>query len=548
VISRHDPNVLWHASQILLESRDEGQTWKEISPDLTRNDKAKQDYSGGPITRDNTGVEVYATIFAVSESPHEAGTIWAGSDDGLVHITRDGGRNWSNVTPKGIPDWIQINAIDVSPHEKGGATVAATMYKHDDDRSYIYRTGDYGKTWKRIDSGIPEGAFARVVREDPVRPGLLFAGTETGLYVSFDAGASWQRFQRNLPVVPITDLTIKENDLVVATQGRAFWILDDLGSLRAWKPEIASAKLHVFPPAPAYRWEGGGGPEGLPPPTAAGQNPANGVVVTYAIQEKPEEKTPLTVEFLDGETVLRSYSSAKKEKEGADEESADKPLEPKAGVNRVVWDMRLTKPDLLPKAVIWGSSLGPKVAPGTYAVRLKMGDATATEKVTILPNPLVAISAEDLRAQHALMKDAMAGVSECHEAVRQVREVKGELKEMGERAERLGKGAALKDQAKALSEKLTAVEKKLVNPDIQSNQDVLNFTPAMDHEFAGLANVVSSADSRPTDASLAYYKDVRARLDAVQAELKAIWEKDLAAFNDAVRKADIPPVPVMKKP
>jgi photosystem II stability/assembly factor-like uncharacterized protein len=546
VVSRHDPSVLWHASQVLLESRDEGQSWREISPDLTRNDKTKQDYSGGPITRDNTSVETYGTIFALGESPHEPGTLWAGTDDGLVHLTRDGGRNWSNVTPRGIPEWIQINAIDVSPHEKGGATIAATMYKHDDFRPYLFRTTDYGRTWKRIDAGIPDGAFTRVVREDSGRAGLLFAGTETGLYVSLDGGASWQRFQRNLPVVPITDLTVKENDLVVATQGRAFWILDDLSPLRSWKPEIGSARLHVFAPAPAYRWEGGGGPEGLPPPTAAGQNPANGVVVTYVLKEKPQEAAPLTVEILDGDTLLRTYTSKKKEKEGEDD-TGDKPLEPKAGVNRVIWDMRLSRPELLPKAVIWGSSSGPKVAPGTYTVRLKMGDQTATEKIEILPNPLVAISPEDLGAQHALMKGAMAGVSESHEAVRQIREVKGQLKEIGERAERLGKGTALRDQAKALSEKLTAVEKKLVNPDIQSNQDVLNFPPALDHQFAGLASVVSSADAKPTDAAAAFYRETRAKLDAIQAELKTLWNTDLAAFNDAVRKAEIPPVTPMPK-
>jgi photosystem II stability/assembly factor-like uncharacterized protein len=546
VVSRHDPAVLWHASQILLESRDEGQTWKEISPDLTRNDKAKQDYSGGPITRDNTSVETYGTIFALAESPHEAGTLWVGTDDGLVHITRDGGRNWANVTPRGIPEWIQINAIDASPHERGGATIAATMYKHDDFRPYLYRTRDYGRTWTRIDAGIPDGAFTRAVREDPVRPGLLFAGTETGLYVSFDAGGGWQRFQRNLPVVPITDLAIRQGDLVVATQGRAFWILDDLGPVRAWRPELSSAKLHVFAPAPAYRWEGGGGPEGLPPPTSAGQNPANGVVVTYFLKEKPDEKAPVTVEILDGETVIRSYTSAKKEKEG--DEDGDKPLEPKAGVNRVVWDMRLAKPALLPKAVIWGSSSGPKIAPGTYGVRVKAAGETATERITVLSNPVVAISPEDLRAQHALMKDAMAGVSDCHESVRQIREVKGQLKEVGDRAERLGKGTNLKDQAKALSEKLTAVEKKLVNPDIQSSQDVLNFPPALDHQFAGLASVVSSADAKPTDASLAFYKETRGKLDAIQAELKALWDTDLVSFNEAVRKAEIPPVAVMKKP
>jgi len=238
VISPHDPNTIYHGAQVLLRSRNEGQTWEEISPDLTRNDKAKQAKSGGPITHDDTGIEIYDTIFYVVESKQEAGTIWVGTDDGLVQLTRDGGKNWSNVTPKGLPEWIRINAIDLSPHDKGKAYVAATMYQFDDLRPHLYKTTDYGKTWTKITTGIPDNAFTRVVREDPGRAGLLYCGTELGLYVSFDDGAHWQPFQQNLPVVPITDLTIKDKDLVVATQGRAFWVLDDVTPLHEYKDAV----------------------------------------------------------------------------------------------------------------------------------------------------------------------------------------------------------------------------------------------------------------------------------------------------------------------
>jgi len=302
LISAHDPNVLYHAAQVLLRSRDEGQSWDEASPDLTRNDKSKQDYSGGPITRDNTGVEVYGVIFSVMESPHEAGTIWVGTDDGLVHVTRDGGKNWQNVTPKGIPEWIQINSVEVSPHDKATAYVAATMYKHDDFRPYLYKTNDYGKTWTKIVGGIPAGAFTRVLREDPTRRGLLYAGTETGLYLSFDDGASWQPLQLNLPVVPITDLKVKDKDLVVATQGRSFWILDDLTPLHDYKAGIASERVHLFAPRPAVRMEGGGFDDDASS-RAVGKNPPNGVVLSYWLKEKPAEKEILTVEILEAPSV-----------------------------------------------------------------------------------------------------------------------------------------------------------------------------------------------------------------------------------------------------
>ncbi len=562
VISPHDPNTLYHAAQVLLRSRDEGQSWEEISPDLTRNDKTKQGKSGGPVTHDDTGVEVYDTIFTVMESPIEKDLIWVGTDDGLVQLTRDGGKNWQNVSPKGIPEWIRINSLDVSRKEKGTCYVAATMYQFDDFRPYLYKTTDYGRTWTKIVNGIPENAFTRVIREDPERRGLLYAGTELGLFVSFDDGANWQPFQFNLPVVPITDMTVKEGDLVVATQGRAFWILDDLTPVRVFKEAIAAERLHLFKPRPAVRFPGGGfgGGEEEGSIPSIGKNPPNGVLVNYFLKEKPGEKEVLTVELLEGNKLLRTFTSEKKTREGEEagapaggvasgpgEEEGEKPIEPKAGLNRLVWDMRILRPSLLPRAVIWGNSRGPKVAPGTYAVRMKFAGQTLTEEFEVRSNPEAGATAEDLRKQFDLLRQAREGLSACHEGVQQIRDVKNQVKEIGERAEKLGKGKTLQEKGKALSDKLTAIEKKLVNPDIKSNQDVLNFEPALDHQFAGIATVVASADAKPTDASPAYLKQIQGELSAVQAELKAVLEKDLADFNKAVREQDIPPVVVVPK-
>jgi photosystem II stability/assembly factor-like uncharacterized protein len=550
VVSRHDPKTLYHAAQLLLRSRDEGQSWEEISPDLTRNDRSKQEKSGGPITKDDTGVEVYGTIFAIAESPLEAGLIWAGTDDGLVHLTRDGGGHWENVTPKGLPEWIQINAIDASPRDRGTAYVAATMYKSDDFRPYLYRTSDYGKTWTKIVSGIPDRAFTRVVCADPERPGLLYSGTEYGLFVSFDDGARWEPFQRNLPFVPITDLVVKNGDLVVATQGRSFWILDDLTPLRQYKESIRREALSLFTPRPSVRFPGGGGPgdDEESAPLDRGKNPPAGVSISYWLAEKPAEKEILTVEVLDGDKVIRSYTSEKPEKpkEGEPEPPrdtrADKPLEPKAGLNRMVWDMRILRPTLLPKAILWGNDRGPMVAPGTYTVRMKLGSHIATQPAVVIPRPGVAATPEDLRKQFDLLRDTRDGLSATHEDVRQIRDVQTQVRGILDRAERLGKGESLKERAKPLNEKLSAIEKKLVNPDIKSNQDVLNFPPALDHQFAGLASVVSSADARPTDSSVVYYREIRGRLDAVEKELSGVLETDLAAFNRAVEEAGIPPV------
>jgi photosystem II stability/assembly factor-like uncharacterized protein len=564
--SPHDPNIIYHAAQKLLESRDAGRTWKEISPDLTRNDKGKQGLSGGPITKDNTGIEVYDVIFYVVESPHAAGTIWVGTDDGLVQLTRDGGAHWENVTPKGMPEWIQVNAIDVSPEDAGTAYVAATMYKFDDYRPYIYKTHDYGKTWTKIVDGIPDGAFSRVVREDPVRRGLLYAGTETGMYVSFDDGAHWQPFQLNLPVVSIQDLTVHGNDLVAATQGRAIWILDDLSPLRQWSEAIGKSDAHLFKPAPALRLSGyfsffgGGLPRGL----AVGANPPIGAVINYWVKpdekadekagEKADEKHEPTVKmaFLDGTKVIRSFTSEKKKGEEAkageagedEEEPGEKPLEVKPGLNRFVWDLRIAKAQLLPHAVIWGSSAGPRVPPGTYSVRLTVGEKTLTEPVVVQPDPNVPVSAADLAKQFEYLRDVRDRLTETHQTVARIRDVKTQIKEAVERAKKAGQEDAVKARAAALTAKLDAIEDKLVNPRIKANEDMLNFVPALDYEFVGLTSVVDSADAAPRAVDYEYYNEAKTKLQSIEAELATVLDKDVADFDSAVRAANVPAVVV----
>ncbi|MEO8432328.1 MAG: glycosyl hydrolase [Acidobacteriota bacterium] len=549
ILSRHDPKTLYHAAQLLLRTRDGGETWEEASPDLTRNDPAKQGDSGGPIARDITGVELYSTVFALTESPIEAGVLWAGSDDGLVHVTRDNGKTWQNVTPKGIPEWIQINAIDVSPHEKGAAYVAATMYKFDDFAPYLYKTKDYGKTWTKIVSGIPADAFTRVVREDTQRRGLLFAGTETGLYVSFDDGGSWRAFQRNLPATPVTDLVVKNEDLVVATQGRGFWILDDLTPLRRWSEQIPASAAFLFPPRTSVRMQTAPVPE-EEPLRGVGKNVPNGVVVNYWLRDKPAEKEKVTIEVLSEGKVIRAFTNQKPEKEGdlkeqlereEEEKDRDKPIEPVAGLNRFVWDMRVLRPTLVPKAVFnEGEKAPPKVGPGTYQIRLTAAGTTLTENAVVAPHPAGFASAEDLSAQYRLLTAIRDRLSEAHATVLKIRDVRAQAKDLGERAARLGKGDALSRRAAALAEKLTAIEEKLINPNIKADEDDLNYEPKLDHDFTNLAGIVASADARPTPASLRYYDILKERLTAVVAEFDRLMASEVAEFSRAAEEQKIP--------
>jgi len=372
--SRHDKDVLYAAGNVLFRTTNEGSSWEPVSPDLTRNDKTKLGPSGGPITKDNTSVEYYGTIFALAESRRDAGVLWTGSDDGLVYVTRDGGKTWTNVTPKGMPEWSRISQIDASAHDAGTAWLAVNRYQLDDYRPYAYVTTDFGATWRSIAAGLPADAFVRVVREDPVRRGLVFAGTETGVHVSFESGASWQGLQRNLPAVPVTDLVIKDADVVLSTQGRSFWILDDIAALRQSKPEHATAAAHLFAPSPAYRF---GGPEGR---GASGKNPLYGARLQYLLKDAPKEGEELKLEILDAKgAVIRSFSS-KEEKPDEDRDPereaffgppAPKAIPGKAGLNTFSWDLRHPEASKFKGLILWsGQTAGPRVAPGRYEARL----------------------------------------------------------------------------------------------------------------------------------------------------------------------------------
>jgi photosystem II stability/assembly factor-like uncharacterized protein len=563
MVSRHEPHYLYHAGQVLLRSADGGETWEEVSPDLTRNDKAKQGYSGGPIGYEITGVETYDTIFALAESPQAAGTIWAGSDDGLIHLTRDGGKTWRDVTPRGLPEWTQINSIEASPRDPAKAYVAATRFKLDDRTPFLYRTSDYGKTWTRITGGIPTGAFTRVVREDPERRGLLYAGTETGLYVSLDDGEWWQPFQLNLPAVPITDLEVKGRDLVVATQGRAFWILDDLTPLRRWEGlAMAASAVTLFPPLPAAR----GDAADLEPEEAVrarlGQNPPSGMVIYYWLANEPRPNEAVTIEILAGGRVLRTVSnqpaghgsgpaggsgsgqgSERSPAEG-DDEAAKPALSPKAGLNRFVWDLRMEEPRLIvPKAIFDDyPPVGVKVAPGAYTVRLRVGAKTFEAAARVEANPRAPAAAADLERQAALLAMVHQRLAETHELVRRIREVKTQLHDLAERAVLLGKGTELRESAGRLSARLDGVAEKLWNPELQADEDSLVYTPKLDFQFAALAGILATADARPTAAEERRFADLDAQLTAQRAALRAIFEGDLAAFNREVAAQGVPPV------
>lgn len=550
ILSKHEPGTLYHAAQHLLRSRDEGQTWEEASPDLSRNDKTKQGYSGGPIQHEITGVETYGTIFYVVESPHEKGTMWAGTDDGLVHITRNNGTTWENVTPKGIPEWIRINAIDVSPHDEATAYVAATMYQFDDYRPYLYKTSDYGKTWTKIVNGIPDKAFTRVVREDPGRRGLLFAGTESGLFLSFDDGANWAPFQRNLPVVPITDMTIKREDLVVATQGRSFWILDDLTPLRQWKPELAAQAVHLFEPRVAHRLPGG-----VSERPDAGRNRPNGLIVNYWLKEKPTAGAPVTIEFLEGNTVLRTLTSAEKKAEPDElaeagdegEDDEEKALEPVAGVNRVVWDLRQSAPTLVRPRYTYGDFPpdGIRITPGKYRVRLKAGAETREVPFEVQSNPSLKVPPEDLKAQadflHAVRDDLLT----VNAAVRRIKDVTLQLAGLQKRADAVGKGAPLKPKTDALTKTLSDIADELYNPNLKTSQDSLNFLPKLDFQIAGVGGMSDTADAKPTAAALARHQQLQGQLKQLLGRLDTALGQDLGALNKAVADAGIPAVIVV---
>ena len=547
-ISRHDPSVLYHTSNYVHRSTDEGQTWRIVSPDLTVANPEMLQAAGGPITKDQTGVEVYATIFVFEESPLTKGELWAGTDDGRVHITRDDGATWSEITPSGIPEFGTVNSIDISSHEPGRATISVYNYRFDDFAPYIFQTNDYGRSWKRIADGtrgIPERHFVRVVREDPDRRGLLYAGTEYGMYVSFDDGARWQSLQLNLPVTPVTDLQIKDGDLVLSTQGRSFWILDDVTPLHELTEESQAAAYHLFEPRTAYRIRGGGFDI---PAGPLGKNPPKGALIYYTLAEDLPEDQEMTLEILDASgDVVRTFSSKTPEKRARNLfaeffGSPDGPELPaaKKGLNRWVWDLGYPDGRTAPGTLMWGAITGPPAPPGRYQVRMSVGDWSATESFDVEKDPRVDATENDLQEQFRLAIELRDLFSESHDALLKIRDIRDQVEGLLDRLKAADRVEEL--DAEPLIAALTAVEEKIYQTKNESMQDPLNFQPKLDNRIANLYGIVLSAEAKPTDAARAHAGRLKTELDGYLKELDDVIATDLAAFRDAVAAKSIPAV------
>jgi photosystem II stability/assembly factor-like uncharacterized protein len=601
VFSPHDPRTLYFAAQVLFKSTDEGMSWQIISPDLTRNDKSKQVASGGPITKDNTGVEVYDTIFSVVESPVQKELIWAGSDDGLVHVTTDGGKSWANVTPKGVPEWGTVSMIEASPHAAGTAYVSVQRHKLDDFAPYVFKTTDFGKSWTSISHGIPGDAFVHAVREDRKRKGLLYAGTERGVFFSWDDGATWQSLQGNLPVSPVYDLYVHANDLLVATHGRAFWALDDLSPLQEYKPEMANEEVHLYAPSPANHTTfgsgfGGGGERGQNPPAGAviyyslktalkkpgkkpeeekkseaaaaaapgtatpeGKEPGQSHPANAPVPAKPEgaaagsaeeKNAPITLEILDQKgQVLRKFPPKTQpgDEPGDDEGFGVRPpnrgLPTEAGLNRFVWDLHYEGATRVPHSPLWaGGTDGPEALPGTYQARLTVNGKQYSAPLEIKPDPRLKATQQDLEKQFDLLIKIRDRVTQAHETVNQIRDIRAQITALNKRLENQPQAGAVAEAGKQLDKKMTEVEEVLIQTKAKSGQDVLNYPIRLNNYLVALGGVVESADSAPTQVSYEVFDMLGKQLDEQLAKWKQVLAVDVPAYDDVVRKQNVPAI------
>jgi photosystem II stability/assembly factor-like uncharacterized protein len=553
LISPNDPGTLYHGGEAVFKTTDGGMSWTAISGDLTRNDKSKQQSSGGPLTQDNTSVEYYDTVFSIAESPVEKGTIWAGTDDGLVQVTRDGGQHWTNVTSKEFGEWSLVSLVDASPHTAGAAYVAIDRHKLDDYRPYAFKTTDYGKTWTKITAGLPETSYVHAVKEDTKRKGLLFAGTENGIYVSFDDGVHWQSLKLNLPTTPIHDLTVKSDDLIAATHGRSFWILDDISPLRQMTTATAGEEAHLYQPAAAIRFRG----PGFAPPASVpvGANPPTGVVIDYFLKTAP--KDDVTLEILDGKGKVIRKLSSKKAPEGASSDEEEfgiarpgEKLPAEEGLNRFVWDLRSEPPARVPGAVSWGGRpVGPRVIPGTYQIKLTVGGKSLTVSAEVQKDPRVPASQADLEKQNELAMRIRDRVSAGHEAVNQIRSLRSQLEALKKRLEADPGAKPILDAAEGLKKKIDAIEEKIIQPKSKSGEDPLNYPIQAADQLMALQATVESADAAPTTQSYVVFDELNARLEPQLAAWREVLSKDLAAFNELMKKNNIPVVaPAAEKP
>jgi photosystem II stability/assembly factor-like uncharacterized protein len=592
LFSPHDPTVIYSTGNHVFKSTDEGSSWQEISPDLTRNDASKLGPSGGPLTLDTSGAEHYCTISTFVESPHEQGILWAGSDDGLIHLSRDGGASWQNVTPPDLPEWSFITVIEPSSHAPGTVYVSATRYKLDDYRPYLFKTEDYGASWQRVDAAFPQDQITRMLREDPARPGLLYVGTERGLFVSPDDGASWSPMPGNLPVVPIYDFKIVGDELAIATHGRAFWILDDLTPIReistqraqrAQSPEekgmLRFEELRLFPPKRTLRrwvsWGVSGGKsagrnyalafgglityreektesgEIVRTLLDCGENPPQGVIVHYALPVALDGEIRLT--FLDGEgNEIKSFRPRPKDVDkstGNDQikqasaipgPEDDLYVTTNPGLNRFIWDMRYPEPEKLTEDPITGkATMGVLAKPGVYAVRLTVGEHSLAESFEIFVDPQVAVSEADLQKQFDLWQEIVAKIDATHKAVKQVRRVRGQVEfwsthleaKDGDEANR----AAVKERAKSLIDALTAVEKELVSVEAKTAFDRLRLPTRLNAKLVGLIGIVAAADAAPPKQAYDVFAHLSAQIDAQLDQLQSILDESVSDFNAAVK-------------
>ncbi|MCB9887485.1 MAG: glycosyl hydrolase [Planctomycetes bacterium] len=531
LFSKHDPKVLYTAAQVLFASSDEGATWTALSGDLTRNDKSKMGSSGGPITQDNTSVEYYGTIFTVCEG-RVPGTIWTGSDDGLVHVTRDGGKTWKDVTPPDAPEWMQWNDIVAGPHGDGSCYVAGTRYKLDDFHPYLYVTHDYGATWRSIVGGLDPNWFTRCVQPDPVRPGLLFCGTERTVWMSFDDGRRWQRFANSLPLVPITDLVIESHSLIAATQGRALWSFDGLEHVRQLDAEQAQEPLHLYAPVTAVQFPGRDGEA-----AGQGQNPDRDYRVRFYVGGKTDEpvteRAVLEVRDFDGEVVFRRTTDAEKD---------DEKFEVKRGMNEVVVTWKSEPPKILDKMILWNGRGGaPRAAPGDYPVTLTLGEHEVKATGRIGKDPRTTATVAELQDRYRLSRRCRDAVTKAHEAIETMRRLREQMQTVTDRAEGDAKDKLDKQRADTAAA-LTAIEEQLYQTKSQSGQDPLNFPIKLTDKLLGVLSATDHAEFGPTAGQKAVADELIAAIDAELVRFEAVQKEQVAAFNKLALELAIPHV------
>ncbi len=548
--SQHEENTYYHGAQFLLKTKDLGFSWTEASPDLTRNEKSKQGKGGVPYTNEAVGAENYGTIAYVIESPHEAGVIWVGSDDGLVHLTTDNCENWTNVTPAGLQECL-INAIDVSPHDPATAYIATTRYKFNDHTPALYKTSDYGKTWSNITNGIPKGAFTRVVREDDVRKGLLYAGTETGVYVSWNDGQQWYPLQLNLPITPITDLAVKNNDLVAATSGRSFWILDDLDLIRQID-EMKSDELQVFAPEKTMLVTGGSelnsssaSFDGTNPMN--GVNPANGAVIYYNLPSKAS-KDPVELTITDDTgQIVRTYTS---EKDSTFSRWAGGPpgkptLSKSRGLNRIVWDLRYPIMEGVPGVYIEGSYRGHKVMPGTYTISVSQGGKTSTSEVTVSAHPLYDTTMQEYEEYHSIMSEMESTINNMHVSINDMATLRKDLSEASKKLSE-SENKNLMEESKALIAKMKQWDDDMVQRKSKAYDDVENFPNKLSANYLFLLNQTESDIVKVTEAVKERKKELDKEWSSLRNQASSILNNEVPTLNEKFWKAGIGAVQIKK--